>query len=102
MMFDMLNKKTSQLPNVNFSSYKAVIATDTKSSIASGVLNSTIGLLEQVIKSLKSRNKNIEIKVYLTGGNAEKIMGYLPFDFIYEKGLVLEGIRTIYEKNFPS
>ena len=102
MMFDMLNKKTSQLPNVNFSSYKAIIGTDTKSSIASGVLNSTLGLIEQVIKSLKSENKNINIKIYLTGGNAEKIMGYLPFEFVYERGLVLEGIKTIYDKNFPS
>ncbi len=100
MMFDGLNKKTSQLPNVDFASYKNLIGTDTKSSIASGVLNSTIGLIEKVIKSLKSEKDKTKILIFVTGGNAEKIMNYLPFKFEFEKGLVLVGIKSIYDKNF--
>ena len=100
MMFEGLNKKTSQLPIVDFASYKSLIGTDTKSSIASGVLNSTIGLIEKVINSLKPENDGVKINNFITGGNADKIMSYLPFKFKYEKGLVLAGIKSIYEKNF--
>jgi type III pantothenate kinase len=101
MMFEGLNKNTSQLPNVDLSSYKNLIGTDTKSSIASGVLNSTIGLIEKVIKFLKSEKGEVKIYIFVTGGNAETIMNYLPFKFKYEKGLVLAGIKSIYNKNFP-
>jgi len=100
MMFESLNKKTSQLPNVDFSSYKKIIASDTNSSIASGVINSTVGLIEKVFNSLKPETEKSEIKVFITGGNAEKIMPFLSFNFVYEKGLVLIGIKSIYEKNF--
>jgi len=100
MMFEGLNKRTAQLPNVNFSNYKTIIGKDTKSSISSGVLNSTIGLIEKVIRTLESEKSNIKIKIFITGGDAEKILSYLPFEFEYEKGLVLLGIKSVYDKNF--
>ena len=101
LMFESLNKKTAQLPEVDILHYKSIIGKDTNSSIASGVINSSIGLIERTIEFLKSNLQAESFKIFITGGNAEKIIPYLKFNFEYVKGLVLIGINSIYKKNFP-
>ncbi len=99
MMFESLNKRTAQLPNVEESDYKSLIGSDTKSSIASGVISSTIGLIEQSVIKLKTNHRAETIKIFLTGGNAEKITKHLRRNFIHEKALVLYGINEIAQIN---
>ena len=94
-----LNKNTAQLPEVDFGNYKGNIGRDTKSSIASGIINSTIGVIERTIDFLKRERNAEEIKIYVTGGNAEVMIRFFDFEFIYEKGLVLKGIKSIYNMN---
>ncbi len=99
MMFDSLNKTTAQLPEVTLDNYKSLIGRETKSSIASGVINSTLGLIEKTILYLKKEMDAERIWIFLTGGNAENFPRHFNFDFEYEKGLVLYGIKSIYERN---
>ena len=101
MMFDTLNSKTAQLPNVSELNYKSIIGKDTFSSIASGVINSTIGFIERTINHLKSEMNGSEFKIFITGGNAEKFAPHLNFEFSLVKELVLIGIKSIYDKNKP-
>lgn len=97
LMSDSLNSYTAQLPEVSVSDYKKLIGRDTKESIASGVVNSTVGLIEKSITEQKDKTKNIHI--YVTGGNASKIIPYLKFKHRVVNELVLIGIKSIYEKN---
>ncbi|MEJ2495192.1 MAG: type III pantothenate kinase, partial [Ignavibacteriaceae bacterium] len=53
MMFDSLNKKTAQLPDVDISDFDSFIGNSTDSSIASGVVTSAIGMFEKTINYLK-------------------------------------------------
>ncbi len=99
MMFESLNKKTAQLPDVIVSDFNSVIGDGTKSSIASGVINSNVGLIEKNLDYLKEEKSAKEIIVYLTGGNANKIIPHLNFEFIYEENLVFYGINTLYIQN---
>jgi type III pantothenate kinase len=100
MMLKSLKNETAQLPDVDLSDYKNFIGNSTKSSIASGVINSTLGLINQTMSYLKQTNKSNKIIVYLTGGNAEFILPHLNFNYIYEKGLVLYGIKAIYDRTY--
>ena len=95
MMFASLHKRTAQLPKITADHYKTIIGNSTKSSIASGVINSTVGMIHQTIASLSEQPK----KIFITGGNAKYIIPHLRFDVKYEKALVLYGIKAIYEKN---
>ena len=97
MMFRALKNETAQLPIAEPGDYKEIIGNSTKTSIASGVLNSTLGVINQTITYLIKKNKADKIIIYVTGGNAEYLLPYLNFKFIYEKGLVLYGIRSVYE-----
>lgn len=98
MMFKSLENETAQLPEVKPSEYINIIGDSTESAIASGVINATTGAIMQTINHLKQNNKT-EVIVFATGGNAKSILPYLKYDFVYEQGLVLYGIKAIYENN---
>lgn len=98
-MFKSLTQQTAQLPEITINDYKTFIGADTKSSIASGVLNSTIGLIEKSIKSISNLDDFRVVTTFLTGGMAEALKEYLPADVIYDKFLVLRGIKSIYDLN---
>ena len=99
LMFESLNKKTAQLPNVNFQDYNSVIGDSTKSSIASGVVSSVVGMIEKTTNYLMKEKSAEKIFIYLTGGNAKKIIPFLNFDFIFEEGLVLYGMNALMKIN---
>lgn len=96
LMFKSLNNDTAQLPEVKPAAYIHLIGSSTKSSIASGVINATVGAINQVITHLKQHNKK-EIIIYTTGGNAKFVVPYLNFNYAYEQGLVLYGIKAVYD-----
>jgi type III pantothenate kinase len=100
MMFEALNQKTAKLPNVTEKYYDTFIGRDTNSSIASGVLNSAAGLIKSTINYLDSGMKADKLKIFITGGNAEKLLPYLDFEYSFIPELVLLGIKTVYDKNF--
>jgi|SRR5690554_793744 len=99
MMFSSLNKNTAQLPLLDISDYKSLIGSDTKTSIASGVVNSAVGLIEKVRRYLIEEKTASEIHTYITGGNAEKIIPYLNFNFIFEEGLIFYGVYSLWKLN---
>ena len=98
-MFKSLTQQTAQLPEITINDYKSFIGTDTKSSIASGVLNSTVGLIEKSIESISNLDESKVVTIYLTGGMAEALKEYLPGDVIYDRFLVLRGIKSVYDLN---
>lgn len=99
MMSQSLHDKTALLPVISASEYKKLIGKNTKESVASGVINSTIGLIEKSFSELKAKRKPENIHIYLTGGNAPKIVPYLKIKHKFVEALVLFGIKAIYEKN---
>jgi type III pantothenate kinase len=99
LMFNLLNKNTAQLPNVDINDYDDIIGNSTDSSIASGVVSSVSGMVEKVINSIKDKFSAKEIFVYLTGGNAKKIIPFLEIEFTFEENLVHLGINELYKLN---
>jgi len=99
LMSESLHSKTSQLPKVTITDYKSIIGTSTKESIASGLLNYTLGVIEKVISFIEKEYLTKEIKLFLTGGNAGVIIPFLTMEFIFEKNLVLYGIKRVTELN---
>jgi len=99
MMLRALQNHTAQLPKVNPEHYLTMIATDTRSSMASGVINSTAGLIEKIVHHMYVHHNAKDLHIYITGGNAEYMLPHFDFEYVYEKGLVLYGIKAIFEKN---
>jgi len=98
-MFKSLSAGTAQLPKIETVNYEDIIGTDTSSCIASGVLNSTLGLFDRVINNLK-RKMDGKISVFITGGNAAKVQNLIDYDFTFEPALVLWGAKSLFDLNF--
>jgi type III pantothenate kinase len=98
-MFDSLNSETAQLPGLNFSDYKSLIGKDTNSSIASGIITTTVGMIEKTLTHLKEKFGAKVIKCFITGGNAKQVQQFLPKNFIYDEALVLKGVISINNLN---
>ncbi|MDR3610757.1 MAG: type III pantothenate kinase [Ignavibacteriaceae bacterium] len=99
IMLKSLKNDTAQLPEVSIADYNDIIGKSTNEAIASGVMHSAAGLIERAINLIKSDTKAKEVIVYITGGNFGNVKKFLEFDYIYEKGLVLYGIKAIYNKS---
>jgi len=99
LMSESLHFNTAQLPIITIRDFHGDIGMTTKESIASGIVNSTIGMIERIVDYVKVKYKSKKIKIFLTGGNAEHIIPYFNFDFIFEKNLVLFGIKNITDLN---
>lgn len=97
-MFKSLQKNTSQLPMITPDDFKHLIGTNTNESIASGVITATVGMITKVLMSLNPRKKK-RMEVYVTGGNAIKILDHLHFKHFYEEYLVLYGIKELFYLN---
>lgn len=98
-MFTSLRDKTAMLPEVTVADYDQVVGRSTKKSMASGVINSTAGLLDKLLTTLSEEKTNPRFHVYLTGGNASLFSPFLNFEHKVVPDLVLVGIKKIYELN---
>lgn len=99
LMSRSLHSSTAQLPEINIDDYHNIIGLTTKESIASGLVNYTLGMIDRIINHLKNEYTTEIIKIFITGGNAEKIIPFLNVNFVYEKNLVLMGIKRIVNLN---
>lgn len=91
-----LSSSTAQLPLVPMELPKSAIGHDTVSAIQAGVLRGYVGLVNEILHSMKAELKE-PYKVIATGG-LSAILYPLESSFdILDKMLTLDGSRLIYE-----
>lgn len=97
-MLKSLNEQTAQLPLPNRQSYQGLIGNSTNSSIFSGVLTATIGMINETMNHLKNES-NVLPLVFATGGNSTFILPYIKHKLFFDEALVLRGLKIIYDLN---
>lgn len=101
-MINALFNKTAQLPKINLNEYHEFIGKDTHSAIASGIMNSSVGLIEKILNKIRTEYKNKQLDVFLTGGNAPLVKPYIEFDCFIVNDLVLKGVNAVHKLNCKS
>lgn len=74
----------------------ALFARDTHAAVSSGVLYAAVGFIERVAAEVRAREGR-EIKMLLTGGDAETLQSRLHERFTLAPHLVLEGLAVLAE-----
>ena len=93
MRFEALHQNTFSLPKVSPGQAPPLIGKNTREAILSGVVNGMVYEIDNSINSLK--NKNNELTVILTGGDAVYLTGLLKKPIFVDENLVLFGLCTI-------
>ena len=97
-MLHSLHDNTAQLPLPDPSLYKELIGNSTNTSIISGVINATVGMISQTLNNLKTKS-DIDPVIFVTGGNSNFILSHLKYKVFYDEALVLRGLKFIYDMN---
>lgn len=90
---------TAKLPEVEIKKPKSILAQETISSMQAGLVFGQIGQTEYIINRVKKESGYDNLKVVATGGLGGIIAEETDTIQIYDRGLTLEGLRIIYEKN---
>ncbi len=97
---DALGRRTAKLPRVDITAAPSkAIGTNTVDAIKSGILFGYGGLVEELLRRIKSEMAPETPKVIATGGMAALIAPYAPSIEAVEPMLTLEGLRLLHERN---
>lgn len=92
-----LSNMAAQLPEIEIKKPETILATDTISSMQSGVVYGYIGLTEKIISQIK-KEIGTPMKVIATGGLGRMISNEVEDIDIYDKDLTFKGLLSIYHR----
>ena len=92
---------TARLPEVEIKKPKSILAQETVSSIQAGLVYGQIGQTDYIIKQVKKETGYADLKVVATGGIGRIIAEECDAIQVYNRHMTLEGLRLIFEKNYP-
>lgn len=96
---EALFQRTAKLPKIEIVKPEKVINKNTVNSLQAGIIYGYVGLVDYIVKRMKSE-MNDEVKaVIATGGLSTLIASESETITKIDKLLTLEGLRIIYEKN---
>lgn len=92
-----LASKTSQLPTISLTAPENSIGTNTVDCIKSGTVLGTAAMLDGLTARMeKDFGKEVKSTI-ATGGYAEEIVKNCTRDIVYDKNLIIYGLKKIYE-----
>ena len=97
MRFKALRHYTRKLPLVHKNVPKQLVGANTEQSILSGVMNGLVYEIEGMISAYKKENK--ELKVLMTGGDANLLQKSIKFPIFAAPNIVLWGLFEILRYN---
>jgi type III pantothenate kinase len=98
-MTDYLADRTALLPRITIRGKCPPIGTTTEGAMRLGAIMGYSGMVERVVRHLRSQPQASGASLCLTGGSAELIGEHLEVDFVLDPELTLKGLQRIYELN---
>lgn len=100
---DSLVSRTAQLQRISMEAPKKVIGKNTVDCMKSGIIYGNASCLDGMIERIKEAGFDTEtakqVKVVATGGLARVIVPVCKTDIILDNGLLLKGLKLIYDRN---
>lgn len=96
---DSLASNCVKLPKIELQMPKSVIGKNTITNMQSGIVYGYIGLLEKIIKQIKTETRFDNAKVIVTGGLSEVVVNHTDVVDVVDRRLSLNGLRIIYDMN---
>ena len=98
IMLNSLVERTAQLPQISLEAPRNVIGANTVECMKSGIVFGTASMLDGMIERYREQLGE-NLTVVATGSPAGYIIRYCRNQIVYDKSLLLNGLRILYEKN---
>lgn len=95
---EALSGKTAQLPAISLDTPKRAIGKNTVDCMRSGLMMGTAAMLDGMIQRMEEE-LGTPVTVVVTGGIARFVLPMCRREMIYDKDLLLKGLRLLYENN---
>jgi type III pantothenate kinase len=100
LMADALSARTSDIPATRRATPKpssglGMFASNTAGAVAHGACNAVVGAVERAVAAMRA--EQLEAEVFLTGGDASRILKSLGTEPIHRPHLVLQGLARLLE-----
>lgn len=100
LSLDALSEHSALLQNVALQHpTKNIIGKNTEDCMRNGIVYGTAGMLDGIIDRILAIIPDKKATIVATGSNAPVIVRYCHNQIIYDKYLLMEGLRLIYQKN---
>lgn len=98
---EALSGKTAQLPAISLEAPKRAIGRNTIDSMRSGLMMGTAAMLDGMVARMEEE-LGMPATVIATGGIARFVIPMCRREMIYDRDLLLKGLRLLYENNRKS
>ena len=96
---DALSQRTSQLPSISLKTPDHAIGTNTLDSMQAGTVFGFAAMIDGLCNKLESELNQGKMSAVATGGLARDLIKSCERDIIFNRELVLYGLKVLYEKN---
>ncbi|MGB9749335.1 MAG: type III pantothenate kinase [Caldisericia bacterium] len=98
LSLESLITRTAKLPKVELTLPDSPIGKNTINAIQSGFLYGWSGIVEKVVKEIENSLSD-SVNVIITGGASHFVLPLIKLNYIYERDLILKGLKLIYDLN---
>lgn len=95
---EALTGRTAQLPGISLDRPQHAIGKNTRDSMRSGIMFGAAGMLDGLLERMEAE-LGTSVKVVATGGIAKFVIPLCRREIIYDRSLMLKGLRLLYLKN---
>ena len=96
-----LVSNTSQLPSISLTAPKHAIGTNTIDCMRSGAIYGNADLLDGMFTRME-KELGEPVTIIATGGLAQYVLPLCTHEIVYDDGLLLKGLKILYDKNTPA
>lgn len=95
---EALAKQTSLLPSISLTVPKKTVGTNTTECMQSGIVFGTAAMLDGLTDRIIEELNIDKATIVATGGYAKGIVPCCKQDIIFDKNLILDGLKAIYDR----
>ncbi len=98
---EALTGRTAQLPGISLDAPERAIGRNTRDCMRSGIMLGAAAMLDGLLDRMESE-LGTPVRVVATGGIAKHVLPMCRRELIYDRSLMLEGLRLLYQRNVRS
>ena len=95
---EALTGRTAQLPGISLDRPQRAIGKNTRDSMRSGIMFGAAAMLDGLLDRMEEE-LGTSVKVIATGGISKFVIPLCRREMIYERSLMLKGLRLLYQRN---